>query len=314
MICEHDSLWKSSPQSSRLVFGLQAGDDGTARPSQEDRPEMSDPAPKRRRSWIHGLRVYIALAVVWLLTAYLVLPALWRHYEHYPVLSDAPKTTVTAQGIPGDPLNVGLIGAEDDVVRSTLRGLEPGRTGHVPEQTPHRPQRGARAALPRGAGERPLPVRAETRLAFQKAVGNSARRRHHVRFWRSPELGRQGVPPWIGAVTFDRSVGLSHRTGQITHHIGPDIDAERLGLITVLHRAGRLARIFQVTGVGATLAGRNGGGDLDFTDGEPTVGVLAAEVSPVNRPDRLPNPVAVQLKEQLWPAIRPLHRATESSP
>ena len=76
-------------------------------------------------------------------------------------------------------------------------------------------------------------------------------------------------------MTYDRSVGLSHRTGQITHHIGADIDAERDGLFADLGRGGWLTEEFQVTGVGATLLGRNGGGDRYYTDGELTIGVLA---------------------------------------
>jgi hypothetical protein len=146
-------------------------------------------------------------------------------------------------------------------------------------------------------------------LAFEKPVGENARRRHHVRFWKSTELGRGGVPLWIGAVTFDRSVGLSHRTGQITHHIGPDIDAERDGLIADLRKGGWLTELFQVTGVGATVLGRNGGGDRYDTDGELTIGVLATAGARGKRPERLANPVAVRVKEQLWSAIRPLLRS-----
>jgi hypothetical protein len=143
-------------------------------------------------------------------------------------------------------------------------------------------------------------------LAFEKPVGKNARHRHHVRFWKSVELGRAGVPLWIGAATFDRSVGFSHRTGQITHHIEPDIDAERDDLIHDLRAAGWLRLVFQVTGVGATLLGRNGGGDRYYTDGELTIGDLATRDSRSKSPDRLDNPVAVQLKDQLWSAIRPL--------
>ena len=48
--------------------------------------------------------------------AYLVLPALWTHYEHQKGLADLPMVTRTAQGIPGDPINVGLIGDEKEVL------------------------------------------------------------------------------------------------------------------------------------------------------------------------------------------------------
>jgi tellurite resistance protein TehA-like permease len=60
-----------------------------------------------------GLCVFGYLAL-----AYLVLLALWSHYELQPGLLGRPMTTVTAQGIPGGPLNIGLVGSRDDVVRA----------------------------------------------------------------------------------------------------------------------------------------------------------------------------------------------------
>ena len=70
-----------------------------------------------------------------------------------------------------------------------------------------------------------------------------------------------------------------------------------------------MTELFQVTGVGATLVGRNGGGDRYDTDGELTVGVLVAGETRDHRPEELDNPVAVRVKEQLWTAIRPLLRS-----
>lgn len=98
-----------------------AGREGTA--ASEPPTEATagaHPDSRRRRRLIRVLRTVLALIVAWLLVAYLILPALWRHYEHQPALEIAPKTTRTAQGIPGDPLNVGLIGTEHEVVRALL--------------------------------------------------------------------------------------------------------------------------------------------------------------------------------------------------
>ena len=82
------------------------------------------------------------------------------------------------------------------------------------------------------------------------------------------DKGEEGRPVWLGSVTFDRGVGLSHYTGQVTHHIAPDIDNERDGLINDLKTAKVVEAIYQVTGVGPTLNGRNGEGDPYWTDGE----------------------------------------------
>jgi hypothetical protein len=267
------------------------------------------PAPlSPRRKWlIRAARILIALVAIWLLLAYVILPFAWRHYEHQPGLADAPKTTITAQGIPGDPLNVGLIGTESELVHAMLgAGWSP--ADPVTLRTSVRIARSVLLDRPYvDAPVSPLFVFGRKQdLAFELPAGDSASHRHHVRFWRSNELGRAGLPLWIGAVTFDRSVGLSHRTAQITHHIGADVDAERDALFDRLWQRGDLSQLFQVTGVGATMNGRNGGGDRYFTDGELTVGVLASPGSPNRLAERLPNPTAIRIKQQLWSAIRPL--------
>ena len=92
--------------------------------------------------------------------------------------------------------------------------------------------------------------------------------------------GREGAttdgrPLWLGAASFDRGVGFSHDTGQITHHVGPDLDAERDLVIGDLDKAGGCNRPTD-PGSGATTTGRNGGGDPYFTDGKAMVGVLTA--------------------------------------
>jgi hypothetical protein len=249
----------------------------------------------------------VTLVVAWLLLAYLILPAIWRHYEHHPALQNVPKTTLTALGIPGDPLNVGLIGTEAELIRAIHDS-----GWHAADPVTVRSSVRIAGSVIRDRPYVDAPVSSlflfgrKQDLAFEKPAGKSASHRHHVRFWKSAEYGKGGVPLWIGAVTYDRSVGLSHRTGQITHHIGADIDSERVGLFADLGKNGWLTVEFQVTGVGATLLSRNGGGDRYYTDGELTIGVLAKNPSRGELPNRLENPAPIQIKEQLWSAVRQL--------
>ena len=247
--------------------------------------------------------------------AYVILPRIWRHYEH----QSGPRRRTqdnadVAVGIPGDPLNIGLIGGEEDVVRALdAAGWSPAD----PITLASCIRIATSVVFKRPDPEAPVSslflFGRRQDLAFEKPVGGSARHRHHVRFWKWVDGGHAGRPLWIGSATYDISVGFSHLTGQVTHHIAPDIDAERRGLINDLIKAGWLDKIYQVTGVGATLTGRNGGGDRYYTDGELTIGVLGAEAD-ADSPVRLPNPPAVQLKEQLWSAIGPLLRATGPGP
>ena len=211
----------------------------------------------------------VVVVVVYALLAYLLAPLVWRHFERQPGLAGLEMTTRTTLGLPGDPINVGLEGSEEDVVcamhaagwrpadavtlRSSLRIV-----GSV---LLDRPYLDAPVSALRYAGR-------TQDLAFEKPSGVSARRRHHARFWKALDAGADGLPVWLGAAVYDNGVGLSHYTGQVTHHIAPDVDAERDLLISNLIGAKKVAETYSVSGAGPTLFARNGGGDPYFTDGE----------------------------------------------
>jgi hypothetical protein len=140
--------------------------------------------------------------------------------------------------------------------------------------------------------------------AFEKPEGTSADRRHHVRFWKVMDKGQENRPVWLGASTFDKGVGVSHFTGAITHHIDADIDAERNLLAADLEKAGMVSAKYQVTGVGLTLTGRNGGGDLYYTDGEVWTLRLSEACQRTTEPVTvIASPLATEWKDQIWRSI-----------
>jgi hypothetical protein len=259
--------------------------------------------PDRRRLLFRRLLIVVGVfAVCYYLLAYWIAPMMWKHYEHHPKMEGAPKFTLTREGIPGDALNIALIGEQADVIHSMIAA------GWLPADpvTFKSSVKITASAL----FEKPYPTAPVSNLylfgrvedlAFEQPVLGNTRQRHHVRFWRSAELGEDGKPMWIGAATFDRSVGVSHLTGKITHHVAPDIDAERDKIIADLTGRQQLVTEYQVTGIGSTFWGRNGGGDSYYTDGELTVGVLmegGAENPTVVQVKK--NPAAVQLKDRGW--------------
>lgn len=240
-----------------------------------------------------------ALIALWAAGAYLVAPSLWRHYERQHKLAGQAMVTTTAQGAPGDPINVGIEGDEADLgcaMRAAgWRVADPVRLGTSVDIVASVLARRAYPTAPVS----PLYYQGRSQdLAYEKAAARSPSRRHHVRFWRVLAAGDDGLPMWLGAATFDRGVGFSHRTGQITHHIAADVDDERDGLAGDLARAGRVAETYLVSGVDPTLTGRNGGGDRYYTDGEIMVSRLrsgcAAESAP---PVSLPAPAAARWKD-----------------
>lgn len=224
-----------------------------------------------------GMLVAFGLLAIYGLGAYVVAPQFWEeHYEGGHLMpTSLPKISYNVDGIPGDPLNVALIGSSEEVI---LAMAAIGWQLAAPITVASSAQIAASVLLELPYPDAPISdlyvFDHKQDLAFQLQTGESASRRRHVRWWQTKDLDAQGRPFWIGAVTLDVSTGLSYRTGQITHHIDADVDAQRDLLMADLAKVGQLQGQYPMAGVGSTQDGRNAGGDRYFTDGMLTVGVL----------------------------------------
>ena len=251
------------------------------------------------------LLTLLAVLLGYVSLAYIVLPTFWRHYEHQRPLATLSMVTCTAQGIPGDPINVGLIGDTKEVLCAmNFAGWFPADPVTFRSSIEIAGSVLLDRAYPYAPVSNLFYLGRREDLAFEKPSGKSPDRRHHVRFWKVLDRGQENRPVWLGAVTFDRGVGVSHFTGAITHHIDADIDAEREKLATDLENAGMVTAKYQVTGVGPTLTGRNGGGDLYYTDGEVWIMRLVEDCRKQDgNVTIMPSPPATELKDQIWRSI-----------
>jgi hypothetical protein len=238
--------------------------------------ESAAPAARKK---LRLVRLTVLVLIIWVLTAYLLLPLAWRiATRHHPAVEGMPQIALTVNRIPGDPLNIGLVGTEEEVDAAMLAA------GWFPADPIT-----LRSSLRIAAGtilRRSYPTAPVSSLyvwgrkqdlAFQQPVGNDPRQRHHVRFWKSDKLDEHDRPLWAGSVTFDTSVGFSHTTGQITHHIDANVDEERDKLLAELQRAGEVAQVDWIDGFHDKLEGRNGGGDPWHTDGRFVVAYLVRD-------------------------------------
>ncbi len=175
--------------------------------------------------------------------------------------------THTSDGHPGDPVNIALEGNEQEVIKAmTAAGWFPADPVTLSSSI----RIAVDTALRRADDMAPVsPLFLFGRkqdLAFEQPVPGGPRHRHHVRFWLWDQR-RNGLPVWFGAVTYDERAGLSYTTGQVTHHIGPNVDAERDLIVDGLAHAGWVGGVQWIDDFHRQLEGRNGGGDLWRTDG-----------------------------------------------
>lgn len=236
----------------------------------------------------HGLgwdtvAVLVYLLVFWAVLAYLTLPRIHRVLTALYVPDYFIGRSRTGDGLLGDPINLALLGSADQIhyamqaagwaradpinLGSSLRIISASLT---------------RRSYPRAPVSTLLVFGQPQAFAYQHEVQGSPARRHHVRFWQCPEgwllPGGRRVD-WLAAGTYDRAVGLSLFTLQVTHKIDADIDAERDHILASIQQAVPDTSVEQLRDFTSSYHARNGGGDAIRTDGMlPIVDLRAVQL------------------------------------
>ncbi|BDZ44441.1 LssY C-terminal domain-containing protein [Naasia aerilata] len=242
-----------------------------------------------RRILIGGIEDLWLVLVFWVVLAYLLLPRVHTILTRVYVPDYFIGRTRTYEGLLGDPVNLGFLGNEDQLhtamrlagwdradelgFRSGLRIVTSTLTRRSYLTAPVSP-----LFLFGGMQE----------FTYQQQVAGDPRRRHHVRFWKTPPgwlLPGGARADWLAAGTYDRSVGLSIFTLQITHKIDADIDQERDHIVaTILAGSSEVERTV-IRNFSSGFHSRNGGGDAIATDGDlPILDVRAIRAAPAEAP------------------------------
>lgn len=211
------------------------------------------------------------LVVFWGLLSYLALPRLHQLFTTLYVPDYFIGRARTADGLLGDPVNLALDGSAGDIHAAMTRA---GWT--LADEISTRSAWGiiASSLLRRSYPQAPVSslylFGRRQAFAYQQEVDGNAAQRHHVRFWPVPEgwvLPGGHRVGWLAAGTYDRSVGLSGFTGQITHKIDADIDVERDYIVGSVRWACPQVGVRVIRDFSTAYHHRNGGADLVRTDG-----------------------------------------------
>ncbi len=171
-----------------------------------------------------------------LLGAYLLAPALWRRHEAGALANRAFPDAHHGRD-PGDPSMLPWPAPRPAPARHAGAGWSPAiRSRSAP------PSRSACRCSSTG------PI--GTRRSRRSSMTDAGRTTPSRSWWAGARTGappcpllahrQRGRRPFLGAASFDRGVGMSRLTGQITHHIAPDIDTERDRLMQALAEAGAI--------------------------------------------------------------------------
>jgi LssY C-terminus len=240
------------------------------------------------------LPLALAVALTYGIAAYVILPRAVRMGLKVLQRKHVPRFAITGDGLPGDPVNLALTGTRQQLHAAfALAGWsEADRLGLASSwrmirtfvlNSPY-PTAPFSTLYLFGRGQD---------VGFQKAIDNSPRKRHHVRFWAlslaraEATLGTTSFwrntdrPPdgvcvhWIGAGTKDTGLSLTQLTFQITHATDSDTNAERDYIIAEL-RKNRVIGEIKSYQAGQNLS--DGPVNHYVTDGEVAAASLEVEV------------------------------------
>lgn len=213
--------------------------------------------------------LFTYFVVGWLLLAYIILPRIYRWISRAFLPNYFIGRTQAGDGILGDPVNLAILGSKEAVVQAMEAA---GWTQADPLSFKSSLKMIYSAVLATSYPSAPVSslflFSNKQDLAFEQSVGDNPRKRHHVRFWKTPDnwwLPGGYKADWLGAATFDQNVGLSLFTGQITHKIDADVDKERNFVVSGLQKRG--GKVEWVEHFTTSYNSRNGGGDIIHTDG-----------------------------------------------
>jgi hypothetical protein len=220
---------------------------------------------------ISGRSHFLAYIVLWLFSAYVILPRVYRGISRLYIPNYFFGRTQTGDGLLGDPINLAFNGKRHQLItameaagwsqaeplnfKSSLKMIYSAVTATKYSNAPVSPL---------------FVFTKKQNFAFEKDLDGNPRKRHHIRFWETPEhwwLPGGFKADWLAAATFDKNVGLSLFTGQVTHKIDANVDQERDFVIDTLKHAKVVGDITTVKHFTSSYHTRNGGGDMIHTDG-----------------------------------------------
>lgn len=237
-----------------------------------------------------GIPEAVAILATYILIAYIMIPAAMRLLRVVFKPQHIPLYCTTPDGFASDPVNIGVVGTREDLIyamtaagwsvadRMTLRNLTKMALAILLNRS-----------YPSAPCSQLYFFGRSQDIAFEKSLANNPRRRHHVRFWaasyttdpqyrshlrfwqrhHTDQSSSQLL--WVGAASLDSGIRPILHTGQISHMIHPDTNAERELIVQQLEAAGVLKEAQRVkAGKPYRLRNRVIGGYL-VADGDLTI-------------------------------------------
>lgn len=238
--------------------------------------------------WSRGWWAILLALLIWGVASYLTLPRLHSILTDIYVPNYFIGRAKTSDGLLGDPINLAAHGSAQQIHAAMRKA---GWTLADPITATSAWKMVQSTLTRKSYPEAPIsPLHLFERkqdFAYQQEVDGNPKARHHVRFWATPKdwlLPGGKKVDWLAGGTFDKAVGLSIFTLQVTHKIDEDTDIERDHIVDTVTEANPNAQVDVLEDFSTGYHSRNGGGDQIKTDGNlPIMDLREIEAEDIDR-------------------------------
>lgn len=216
---------------------------------------------------------FAALILTYLVSAYIFLPQIIRFSTMIVRRRHIPRMTLAMDGLLADPVNIIFTGTAEELC-SAFANIGWHQADPLDLKSAWKMIRSVTLNKPyvQAPFSRQYLFGRTQDYGFQQAIGNSPRKRHHIRFWAAnidpeTELGnvrywvkKHPVDPttstiWVGAGTEDLGLGIKKLTYQISHRTNKEVDTERDYIIESLKQKNKIQNIRHIN-TGDLIAGK----------------------------------------------------------
>lgn len=207
------------------------------------------------------LPLFIALFLTYYLSAYVILPRIIRIALLIIRKGRIPRFTTASDGFYVDPVNIILIGTKENLI-NVFEKIGWMKADKLNLRTSEKMIRKflENKPYPNAPFSNLYLFGRKQNIGFQQSIGNSPRKRHHIRFWAintDKEIDpldlkfwtkRQRIKPdkiftWVGAGSEDIGFAFSRFTYQLSHRVDPEIDKERKYILNLLKEQKLIGKI-----------------------------------------------------------------------
>lgn len=191
------------------------------------------------------------------------------------MLNGLPQRSETEKGTPGDPLNLVIIGSQQQIT-----SVFSAAGWFIPRPKQDQSVWKTVQAVIQDQGYNAAPISnlylfsRPQDLAFEKVL-DTFNMRHHLRLWQSTAKTADGREIWVGAAVHD--TGIDIHPGVVSHATAPDLDDERAKVGADLLDTGSVDAETLITPPHPLTQGLTGTGGAWHTDGKLLVIDLKAK-------------------------------------